>query len=110
MLDGQTIDFHASVTCLSVDLENGRAWIGGVITQNNSTDPDFQGDIYQPGQDIWFRVLDSGNGQNAPGDRTTFVGFKGSAGFDTSAAYCAGRPWPADNARTWEVTGNVQVK
>ena len=26
-------------------------------------------------------------------------------------AYCAGRPWPADDARTWPVTaGNIDVR
>jgi hypothetical protein len=110
ILNGQTIDFHAEVTCMSVDLDNGRAWIGGVVTQNNSTDPDYQQDIYQPGQDIWFRVLDSGQGSNAPADRITFTGFKGGGGIDTSAQYCAARIWPDGNARTWEVTGNIQVR
>jgi hypothetical protein len=110
MLNGQSIDFHAQVTCLSVDTADGRAWIGGVITQNRSESPDFQQAIHQPGQDIWFRVLDSGEGHNAAADRTTFVGFRGSGGIDTSAQYCAARIWPAGNARTWEVTGNVQVK
>jgi len=32
------------------------------------------------------------------------------AGFDTSAAYCAGMPWAAGDARTWPVIrGAVQV-
>ena len=110
VVDGLTIDFHAAVTCMAVDLDHGRAWIGGVVTQNDSTDPDFQQDIHQPGQDIWFRVLDSGEGSNAPADRTTFTGFKGGGGIQTSAQYCAARIWPDGNARTWEVTGNVQVR
>ena len=109
-LNGQSIDFHAQVTCLSVDAANGRAWIGGVITENRSESPDFQQDIHQPGQDIWFRVLDSGQGHNAAADRTTFTGFKGGGGIDTSAQYCAARIWPDGNARTWQVTGNVQVE
>src|ERR1051326_1279459 len=94
ILDGQSIDFHARVTCLSVDTTDGRAWIGGVITENRSESPDFQQAIHQPGQDIWFRVLDSGEGHNAEADRTTFVGFKGGGGIDTSAQYCAARIWP----------------
>ena len=106
---GVLIDFDAEVTCLAVDPVNHRAWLGGIVTRNGSTDPDYTTDINQPGRDIWFRVLDSGNGPQA-GDRSTFLGFEGSAGFPTSAAYCAGQPWPADNARTWPVTsGGIQV-
>ena len=57
-----------------------------------------------------FRVLDSGEGKNASPDRTTFVGFKGGGGINTSPEYCAARIWPAGDARTWAVTGNVQVR
>ena len=106
---GVTIDFHGSVTCLAVDPINHRAWIGGVITQNASTDPGYQGDIQQPGRDIWFRVLDGGDGAGT--GRTTFTGFQGSAGIQTSAEYCSARPWPAGNARTWPVVdGTITVR
>lgn len=105
-----SVDFDAKVTCLAVDDEFGRAWLGGVIVANRSTSPDFQAEIHQPGHDIWFRVLDGGTGQNNQESRTTFVGFEGSAGIPTSAVYCATRPWPADNARTWPVIkGTVTV-
>jgi len=106
--DGQgTVDFDADVTCLAVDRDLGRAWIGGVITANRSTDPDYTDALHQPGHDIWFRVLDSGQ----PGqDRRTFDGFEGGT-IPSSAAYCQLRPWPADNARTWPVTqGNIMVQ
>jgi hypothetical protein len=106
---GLVIDFYGAVTCVTEDPVNHHAWIGGIVTQNNSTDPDFQGDINQPGRDIWFRVLDAGEGAGAI-DRTTFTGFQGSGGFLTSADYCAGQPWPAGDARTWPVTGNVSVR
>jgi hypothetical protein len=61
------VDFDADVTCLAVDHDLGRAWIGGVITANRSTSPDFTDTIYQPGHDVWFRVLDSGQEGNQPG-------------------------------------------
>lgn len=105
---GLTVDVAGAVTCLAVDPVNRRAWIGAVVTKNTSTDPDLQADIHQPGRDVWFRVLDAGEGSGVI-DRTTFTGFQGAAGFETSAEYCAGRPWPADNARTWPVTGNISV-
>lgn len=101
------VDFDADVTCLAVDTDLGRAWIGGVITANRSTSPDFTGAVYQPGHDIWFRVLDSGHEDQQ--DRRTFVGFEGA--IPSSAVYCATRPWPPDNARTWPVTrGNITVR
>ncbi|MGH7612614.1 MAG: hypothetical protein ACREMW_01050 [Gemmatimonadales bacterium] len=103
---GLFVDFLGKVTCLAVDPVNHRAWIGGIVIRNRSTDPDLLTKIHRPGRDIWFRVLDLGDA-----DRSTFVGFKGSAGFLTSEAYCAGRPWPDDNARTWPVTqGGIEIR
>jgi hypothetical protein len=102
------VDFDADVTCLAVDRELGRAWIGGVITANRSTSPDFTDAVHQPGHDIWFRVLDS-VGEEDRQDRRTFDGFEGA--IPSSAVYCATRPWPPDNARTWPVTrGNITVR
>ena len=80
------------------------------MTLNKSVrEPFASGEIYQPGRDIWFRVLDQGTPGTA-GDRTTFVGFEGGAGIITSEEYCAERPWPDGNARTNPLTtGNLNV-
>ncbi|HEV8264746.1 MAG TPA: hypothetical protein VGQ06_07330 [Gemmatimonadales bacterium] len=103
---GLIVDFTARVTCLAIDAVNHRAWIGGKVTSNQSTDPDLTTKIHQRGDDIWFRVLDEGDA-----DRSTFIGFEGAAGFKTSADYCVGRPWPAENARTWPVVqGGLTVR
>ncbi len=103
--DGLIVDFDAKVTCVSFDPVNHRAWIGGKVKDNRSTDPGLTTEIHKNGRDIWFRVLDE-----PAGDRSTFVGFEGAAGFITSAAYCAGQPWPADNARTWPVvSGDIAI-
>lgn len=111
VFQGQAIDFKGRVTCVSVDSENHRAWIGGVVTQNLSEHPAFQTDIHEPGDDVWFRVLDSGEGAGADPDRSTFLGFEGAAGIITSEEYCEEQIWPADDARTWPVTeGNIQVR
>jgi hypothetical protein len=67
--DGFTYDFWGEVTCVTFDAVNHRAWIGGVLTKVTSTDPEvglFAGD------DAWFRVLDSPDG-----DRSTSMGFVG---------------------------------
>jgi hypothetical protein len=104
-----TIDFKGEVTCLAVDSVNRRAWIGGVITANQSTSPNFNtAPQHQVGHDIWFRVLDTEPGDGEP-DRSTFVGFEGV--IPTSEAYCRDRIWPEGNARTWPVTsGNLIVQ
>jgi hypothetical protein len=105
------IDFHGTLTCLSIDPVEGRAWVGGVVTQNRSVrEPFASGAIYQPGRDIWFRVLDEGQPPEGT-DRTTFVGFEGGGGVITSQEYCDTRPWPDENARTNPLTtGNIKVQ
>lgn len=109
-LGGLLIEFEGDVTCVTMDPVNHRAWIGGVITLNNSTHPSFTTPRTQVGHDIWFRVVDYGEGSAAPADRTSFTGFEGDLGIPTSAAYCALQPWADLDARTWAfVEGNVQV-
>ena len=107
--DGQgEVDFEAQVTCLAVDAQNGRAWVGGVITKNSSTSPDYTQPNQQPGHDIWFRVLE-GDDDNNQASRSTFIGFEGAIA--SSAEYCLTRPWPDNNARTWPVTkGHIFVR
>jgi hypothetical protein len=102
------VDFEARVTCLAVDSELGRAWVGGVIIKNSSTSPDYTQPNQQPGHDIWFRVLEGDEDANQ-GSRSTFIGFEGA--IPSSAEYCATRPWPDNNARTWPVTqGHIVVR
>jgi hypothetical protein len=64
-------------------------------------------------------VVDYGNGLSGTVDRSTFIGFTGDAGIQTSAEYCAVRPWPGPNdnppqpvdARTNPlISGNISVK
>ena len=108
VLNGLSIDFQGRVTCLSVDPINRRAWIGGVIVRNDSENPSFQTPVHQVGHDIWFRVVDLGPGQSDERDRSTFIGFEGA--IPSSANYCETMPWPANNERTWAVTGNLTVQ
>ncbi|MEP6686845.1 MAG: hypothetical protein ABJC36_00765 [Gemmatimonadales bacterium] len=97
------VAYKGDVTCFAVDPVNHRAWIGGVITWSNDPDP-----LAVVGRDAWFRVLDLGHGPDP--DRSTFLGFQGSAGIETSAEYCAVRLWAPDNARTWPVEhGNIAI-
>lgn len=108
ILEGGTAEFKGRITCVSVNLEEGRAWIGGVITQNTSTQPFYRDDpVSQVGKDIWFRVLDASAGMP---DRTTFPGFEGSGDIITSQEYCDAQIWPDDNERTHPFAqGGVQV-
>jgi hypothetical protein len=110
IFQGQLVEFTGAVTCVTQDPVNHRAWIGGVVTSNTSLHPSFLQPRNAPGQDVWFRVVDYGEGGDALPDRSTFLGFVPDAGFLTSAAYCAGQPWPHNDERTWPVSeGNVQV-
>ena len=107
---GLPIEFRGEVTCLSVDPENGRVWVGGVVTRNDSVHPGFTTEIHEPGRDVWFRVLDTGRGADEA-DRTTFLGFEGGGGIITSEEYCDLQPWPDDNARTHPVIeGKIRLR
>jgi hypothetical protein len=106
-LEGSTTSYWGTVTCLSVDTVNHRAWIGGVLTKVQSDDPAAR----LVGEEVWFRVVDYDDDEPGadPADRSTVFGF--TPLFESSAAYCAGRPWPADDARTWPViAGNIDVR
>ena len=106
---GFEIDIAGEVTCMATDVPNHRAWVGGVITRNRSTHPYYSGDLFQPGHDAWFRVVDYGEGQDPP-DRTTFLGFEDNPLIKTSAEYCQLKRWLLNDAGTWPVTaGNIQV-
>jgi hypothetical protein len=109
---GLLIEFRGDVTCVSVDPVNRRAWIGGVVTENNSTHPQFTTARTQVGRDIWFRVVDYGEGARAPQpDRSTIPGFEGDRGIITSAEYCATQPWVAGDVATHPILkGNIQVR
>jgi hypothetical protein len=108
---GFLVDFAGEVTCVSFDPVNHRAWIGGVVTANNSTDPNHSLAIHQPGRDVWFRVQDNGEGIEAAPDRSSVLGFEGAGGVVTSTEYCQRQLWAAGNANTFElVRGNIQVR
>jgi hypothetical protein len=106
------IDFSGTVTCLTVDPVLHRARIGGVITENNSTDPGFLTLNHEVGDDVWFRVEDGGEGGGAV-DASTSYGFAPTL-VNTSAEYCA-LPFtglPAWNPATTFplLSGNIQVR
>lgn len=104
------IEMRFDVICLAHDVALGRAWIGGVVTENNSTNETFATDPRrQLGRDVWFRVEDNGNGGSGILDRSTQLGFEGSAGIITSEEYCQTRPWPAAPAHP-VTSGNISIR
>jgi hypothetical protein len=93
--DGVTWNVDGPVTCTTI--VGNHAWVGGTI--EHSSDPSYTG------LDMWFQVIDNGEGHNAPPDITTLIGV-GVAG--QAQAYCNAAnpprfPWPVEH-------GNIQVR
>jgi hypothetical protein len=110
-LEGLPAEFYGRVTCFAVNPVTHRAWVGGVVTENLSQHPSYTTPRTQVGRDIWFRVVDNGEGSDAVPDRSTFVGFEGDRGILTSAEYCARKLWVDGDVGTHPVTaGNIQVR
>lgn len=107
--NGNIVDFSGIVTCLTVDVGLGRARIGGVITENNSTDPAFLTANHEVGDDVWFRVADGGK---EGADASTTYGFKPTL-VNTSAEYCAlpftGLPAWNPNSTFPLRSGNIKI-
>jgi hypothetical protein len=108
--NGLLVEFSGEVTCMTIDKELGRVRIGGVITENNSTDPAFLTANHEVGDDVWFRLVDGGEGAT---DASTTYGFKPTL-VNTSAEYCAlpftGLPW-WNPASTFPLrSGNIELQ
>jgi hypothetical protein len=81
------VEFEGDVTCVTNDPNfPGRARIGGIVTENNSTAPGSLTPNHQVGDDVWFRVQDDVGG--ATFESSTTLGFKPTL-VNTSAEYCA---------------------
>lgn len=82
-----TIDIEAEIICVSLDNEAGRAWIGGRITRNDSTDPRFAG---EPGNEAWMRAADRNADKKQP-----LVSGPLTAGdkIENASDYCNEKPW-----------------
>ena len=106
------VDFSGIVTCLTIDPALGRARIGGIVTENRSTNPNFLTENHQVGDDVWFRVQDGGEGAEAI-DASTSYGFKPTL-VNTSAEYCAlpftGLPWWNPATTFPLLSGNIQIR
>ncbi|HJU74000.1 MAG TPA: hypothetical protein VJ717_09645 [Gemmatimonadaceae bacterium] len=106
------VEFSGEVICLTVDPAfPGRARIGGIVTENNSTNPLFLTVNHEVGAHVWFRVEDGGVGDPSL-DKSTTYGFKPTL-VDTSPQYCAlpfdGLPWWNPNSIIPLLQGNIDV-
>jgi hypothetical protein len=113
VVDGQAIKIQGRVTCMTTDPANpNRAWIGGVITKNESEHPLYTGPTSQVGRDSWFRVVDYGKGGKASQpDRATFVFVEPTGGFTSARAFCDSRLWfPEDRLTNPVLQGNIRVR
>jgi hypothetical protein len=105
-----TIEIRFDVTCVAINRVLNRAWIAGVISENNSTNQTFVNDpVRQVGRDVWFRIENNGNGGSGVADRSTQLGFEGSGGIITSPEYCAAQIWPAAPPHP-VVTGQISLR
>ena len=97
VVEGEAFKFNVAVTCFNV-YDGNRAKIGGVIKVRN--DP-----TLPAGRFAWFQVFDNGEGEAAPPDQSSLIGF----GSETAnEAFCNSPNLPRFGP--WDVRGNVQVR
>lgn len=96
VVEGEAFRFNVNATCLNI-YDGNRAKMGGVITVSN--DP-----TLPPGVYMWFQVFDNGEGDNAPPDRSSLIGFGDEA---ANEAFCDSPNLPRFGP--WDVQGNIQV-
>ena len=87
--------FSGEVTCLQV--QDNLAWVGVNITKS-----DAPSGAWAEGGSFWFRLVDNGEGADAPLDRISSLNPNGGS------ARCNERRTGLSIA--WEMQGNVQVR
>ena len=88
---------HGKITCFTII--GNQAWIGGFKTSGTTfVDP--------PNNEVGWRVVDNGQGRNAPADQISFQFVGRPPG--TAASYCTNTP--AVPALRDVVAGNIQVR
>ena len=94
---------HGTVTCASVSGNAG--WVGGVIDSIVSPDPADQSLV---GTEIWWRVIDNGEGANQPADQTTSLLFAVPGLPITAESWC--RNQDVRGVLRDVLSGNIQVR
>jgi len=89
------VAWHGNITCFTII--GTQAWLGGIAESS--------GGVVIPGTEASWRVVDNGEGQNAPPDQITLQGVNLPPG--AAAAYCAATP--AGGVLASVEDGNIQV-
>jgi hypothetical protein len=97
VVEGEAFIFNVDVTCMNI-YDGNRAKIGGLVAVSN--DPTLPVGVF-----AWFQVFDSGEGANAPPDRSSLIGFGNE---DANEAFCNSPNLPRFGP--WDIEGNVQVR
>lgn len=88
--DAGTVDLRGPITCLAIDEQERRAWMGGSLSSNASTHPDYAEDRFGTDAPVRFRILESAEGPESPGLISDL-----DVGGAAAADFCAGKAWPA---------------
>ena len=96
--------FKGPITCLAV--VGNHAWAGGIAETVTSSNPNLAA---LEGQEMWFQVIDNGEGANDPPDITSSIGVTPVGGPPGQAlAYCQAMPPPRFPLVVEQ--GNIQVR
>ena len=82
-----SLDIEAQVQCTALDHDAGKAWVGGKLTRNGSTDPRYTAEI---GSDVWIHLLDRNLDSLPP---MVSAPTMRSATVRSAADFCKRRPW-----------------
>jgi hypothetical protein len=92
---------HGTVSCVTI--KDNQGWVGGNITRVDSDDP---ADQELVGTEVWWRVIDNGQGNDVP-DQTSSLLFAIPGSPITSASWCANQE--ARGVVRNVLHGNIQV-
>ncbi len=92
---GQDVRVHGTINCLTILADGKTAIVKGVVTQK--VGEGFPGG-YEVGSQVWFKVVDNGEGANSSGDQFTDY-------------YSSNAPCSNFNVAIYTIlNGNIQVK
>jgi hypothetical protein len=100
------VRIHGRITCMG--LQGNAAWLGGVIELIDGSFPGPPGLLIGPGTPMRIRVVDNGEGSDAPTDLISGLGTFGGQSEGVELGYCATKPnQPMLNPVE---AGNIQVR
>lgn len=96
---GETLSFHADVSCIGV-YDGNRGKFGGPVTKSNDA-------TVPVGTFIWFHVIDGGQGAGASPDFSTGSGFGDEA---ANQEFCDSPALPDPTFLAEVTSGNIKVR